>query len=152
MSAACDGPTRELSSFWIDQTMIDGCDAVGEDVVREHLRGQPLHARVLQVHGVHLVDRDLRPEHDPEPVGLLLEVGMQRVVAADQRRAELLGPGDELVADLVVDREAELLGVLVQADAAEVQLAAVEQQAAAGDADRADAGLERVARGAGGAA
>ncbi len=95
--------------------------AVDEDVVLELVGGELADELLLEVPGLDRVDRDLRPEHDPVAVGELLELRMQRVVRADQRRAELLGLLDEPRTARVVDREALVGRVLVQADPAEVQ-------------------------------
>ena len=114
--------------------------------LRELLDRQPPHRRLLEHRGLDAVDRDLGPDQQAEPVGQLVRVRVQRVVRAQDGRAELLGVVDQLVAAGVVDREALGLGVLVQADAADVEVLAVEDQAAVGDLDRADPAVQRVAR------
>ena len=122
--------------------------AVGEHARLEHLDGGVAHLRLRQLLGVHLVDGDLRPDEHPEAVGLLERVRVQRVVRADERRAEVARPGELLVARGVVDREAARARVLLEADAADVQRAAVQHQAPVRDLDRAhaDRAAERLQR------
>ena len=120
--------------------------AVGLDVRLELAGGELAHELLLEVLRLDRVDRDLRPLHDPQLVGALLRVGRQRVVRADDGRAELLDPRELLVAGLVVDREAHrACESSCSATPRKFIGRAVEEQVAADDLDRADAGPQRVA-------
>ena len=64
--------------------------------------------------------RNLRPDQDPRLVGEVLEVGVERVVRAQQRRVRLLQQRDDPLAVGVAHHGTGRQRVLVQRDAAEV--------------------------------
>ena len=90
----------------IDHSITDGWFSLALMFSAELLDRQPAHRRLLEHLGLDAVDRDLRPDQQAEPVGQLVRVRVQRVVRAQDGRAELLGVVDQLVAAGVVDREA----------------------------------------------
>src|SRR4051812_17299027 len=106
--------------------------------------GELAHELLLEVLGLDRVHRDLGPGQHAQLVEALVVIGVQRIMAAQQRRARLAGPLDLLLALGVVDGEALVERILVRAEAAEVQRLAVEHQVAVDDLDGADARLDRV--------
>ena len=108
------------------------------------LRGELAHLLALEVLRLDGVHRDLRPDQQADAIGEVLDVGVQRIVRADDGRAELLGLRDDLRATRGGDREAGHRVVLVQPDAAQRDLLAVEQHAPVHDLDRADAAVDPV--------
>ena len=100
---------------------------------------------LAQIRVVDLVDGDLRPQQDPVAVGHLFDLGVQRIVGPDHGRAELADPADEAAHVGGIDRGALGGVLLVKVEAANVERAPVQLEAAADDRDIADAALGDVA-------